>query len=62
MPSIQNESAESMSVKDFSEMYNQWLRELTLVEKNLTAKASEIQSLQTSLSEEAEQVTVSHFS
>lgn len=56
MAPAENESTESMSTKSFSDMYNKWLQELNVVEKNIVSKAGEIQSLQTNLTEDAESV------
>ncbi|XP_065216505.1 uncharacterized protein LOC135842796 [Planococcus citri] len=54
MTTIESNSMKGASTEDFSKMYNKWLQELNAVERSIKAKASEIQSLQTNLSEDAE--------
>lgn len=54
---VENEGC-IMITSSFTEMYNKWLHELTNIETNLVCKAKEIQQLQNSLNNEAENVTI----
>lgn len=56
MSVIQNNDDEHMTTVDFSNMYNKWLEELVLIEKNLMLKANEVQKLQCNLNQETETV------
>ena len=58
MAAVENNSCKITSPEDFSKMYNKWLQELNTVERSIKAKANEIQSLQTSLTEDAELVKI----
>ncbi len=54
-------SEEPLTVLDFSNVYNKWLDELLNIERNLMTKADDVQLLQTTLNEDANEVIFSLY-
>lgn len=61
MAPVGSNDGKPLSVGDFTNMFNKWLKELVEIENSLIKKAEDTQALQSTLNEDADTVMLLSF-